>query len=178
MTLMVKKFFLMSKWAWGLYNFNSWPLSPVLDIVKKSVGLTSSKPLKILNTSIKSPRNLLVSSVIRPKRVSLSPYVRPLSLIISLVARFCTFFNKSISYLRYGLQACTQYSNFGLTNVWYNLNIPYLSLFTNVRLIIPRVLLADFAAAAHWLLDFSARVTTIPRSFSSSSTLTISPPSL
>jgi len=36
-------------------------------IAPKSVGLTSSTPLKILNTSIKSPRNLHVSTVVRPK---------------------------------------------------------------------------------------------------------------
>ena len=56
-TLTLKKFFLISKWAWGLYSLYLWPLSPVLDIVKKAIGLTPSRPLKILNSSIKPPRS-------------------------------------------------------------------------------------------------------------------------
>jgi len=86
--------------------------------VKKSVTLTSSKPLQILKTSIISPRSLLVSRVVKPNFFNLSVYVKPRSLIISLVARFCTFSNKSMSFIRYGLQAYTQYSSFGRTSVW------------------------------------------------------------
>jgi len=43
-TLTLKKFLLIYKWAWGLYSLYLWPVSPVLDTVKKSVGLTSSNP--------------------------------------------------------------------------------------------------------------------------------------
>ena len=76
------------------------------------------KTLQILKTSIISPRSLLVSRVVKPNFFNLSVYVKPRSLIISLVARFCTFSNKPMSFLRYGLQAYTQYSSFGRTCVW------------------------------------------------------------
>ena len=55
-----------SKQSCGLKSLSPWPLSLVNDLVKKSVCLMSSKPLKILKTSIKSPRSLLVSSVVIP----------------------------------------------------------------------------------------------------------------
>jgi len=55
-----------SKQSCGLKSLSPWPLSLVNDLVKKSVCLMSSKPLKILKTSIKSPRSLLLSSVVIP----------------------------------------------------------------------------------------------------------------
>jgi len=53
------------------------------------------------------------------------------------------------------LQACIQYSSFGLTNDKYNFKKISVFLFTNVLLIMPRVLLAALAAATHWLLLYS-----------------------
>jgi len=48
------KYFLASTQTCGLKSLSSWPLSPVNDVLKKSVCLMSSKPLKILKTSIYS----------------------------------------------------------------------------------------------------------------------------
>ena len=76
-----KKYFLASKQTWDLKSLSSWPLSPVNDLVKKSVCLMSSKPLKILKTSIKSPHSLLVSSVVIPSFLvflhRLAPFLWP-----------------------------------------------------------------------------------------------------
>jgi len=44
-----------------------------------------------------------------------------LLLIINLVTLLCTCSRVSISFLKYGFHICTQYSNFGLTNDWYNI---------------------------------------------------------
>ena len=72
-------------------------------------------------------------------------------------------------FLRCGRHAWTQYFNLGLTSDWYNLNNIALSLLTNVLLIMPSIRLADFTAAAHWLLDFKFCLIITPKSFSSNS---------
>jgi len=67
---------------------------------KNCVYLISTKPLKILKTSIRSPRSLLVSSDVRPNLRNLYSYDKLLSFIINLVALFYIFANKSMSYFR------------------------------------------------------------------------------
>ena len=61
--------------------------------------LILSKPLKILKTPIRSSRSLLVSSDVRPNLCNLSSYDKLLSFIINRVALFCTFSNRSMSFL-------------------------------------------------------------------------------
>ena len=134
------------------------------------------KTLKILKASIRSTHSLLVSSDVRPNLCNLSSYDKLLSFIINHVALFCTCSNRSMSFFRYGRHACTQYATFGLTKDWYSFNIILLSLFANVLLIIPKVLLADFAAAIHWLLGFKVSLTITPKFFSSFSALINSSP--
>ena len=46
------KYFLASTQTCGLKSLSSWPLSPVNDVLKKSVCLMSSKPLKIKKKSL------------------------------------------------------------------------------------------------------------------------------
>jgi len=109
----------------------------------------SSKPLKILTISIGSPRNQPSSHDFAAFHLKLLPLIY---LNINRVALFCAFSCISISFFKYGLHACTQYPSLGLTNDWYNFSIMRVSLFTNVLLIIPRLLLADFAAVTQWLV--------------------------
>ena len=66
-----------------------------------------------LNTSIWSPLNLLVSSVVSPHSFSRSSYLRSLNPGMSLVALLWIFSSISMSFLRYGLHACIQYSKWG-----------------------------------------------------------------
>ena len=123
----------------------------------------SSEPLKILNISITSARTLLLSSVVSLVFVvfhRLSPEHQLSGCLLQLLKHFNIF--------KYCLHddACTQYAGFGLTSDWNNFSmIRVSSLFTNALLIIPRVLLADFAAVTHWLVDFSDWWIITPRSF-------------
>ena len=62
-----------------------------------------------------------------------------LSFGIILVALLCTLSSISISFLRYGLHACIQYSKWGLTIVLYSGIISSFSLYTIFCLINPRI---------------------------------------
>src|SRR5664279_3385237 len=88
-TLLENAHFLQSNLQPGLNSFKQCPL--VLDLERSknipgSIGL-SSKPLKILNTSIRSPRNLLVSSVVKFSLFNLTSYGLSLNDGIIFVAR-------------------------------------------------------------------------------------------
>src|SRR6218665_3229458 len=72
-----------------------------------------------------------------------------------------------MSCLKYGLQACTQYSRCGLTSDLYSLSSTSCSLLTIVLLIIPSVLFALFAASTHCLDGFALQCMMTPRSLSS-----------
>src|SRR6218665_2206683 len=69
-----------------------------------------------------------------------------------------------------------QYSNCGLTNVFYNLSIVSLSLATIVLLSIPKVELAFFDASAHCLDGFELLCIITPKSLSSLLTFNTLPP--
>ena len=72
--------------------------------LKNLQGSKFSSPLKILNTSIKSPLILLVSRAVIFKYFNLSSYDLCLSEKINLVALRCTPSIKSISFWRYWLE--------------------------------------------------------------------------
>ena len=65
---------------------------------------------------------------------------------MSLVALLCIFSSISMSFLRYGLHACIQYSKWGLTIALYRGTIKLLSLYVIFLRIIPRTWLALDAA--------------------------------
>jgi len=58
-----------------------------------------------------------------------------------LVALFCTLSKIFISFFKYGIHACMQYSNLGLINDLCNCNINFLLLHRKVHLIIPNTAL-------------------------------------
>ena len=67
-------------------------------------------PIQYLRNLIYSPLNRLFSRVVKPHSLSCSSQLRSLSSGLFLVALLCIISSVSISFLRYGLQACIQYS--------------------------------------------------------------------
>src|SRR6218665_2371542 len=99
-----------------------------------------------------------------------------MSPLIILVALLCISSNVLMSCLKYGLQACTQYSRCGLTSDLYSLSTTSCSLLTIVLLIIPSILFPLFAVSMHCLDGFVVLCMIPPRSLSSSEALKVTPP--
>src|SRR6218665_1882932 len=145
------------------------------DRLFRDTGIASF-PVIILYASIRSPLVLLFSKFVNPHLINLSSYVNFPSPLIILVALLCTCSNVSMSCLKYGLQACTQYSRCGLTSDLNNLSTTSCSLLTIVLLFIPSILFALFAASTHCLDGFALLYIITPRSLSSSEALKATPP--
>ena len=127
--------------------------SPSLFLDRENTFLSIfSYPFNILNNSIWSPLNLLVSGVVKPYSFRhISELISP-SFCIILVALVCTLSSISISFLRYILHACIQYSKWGLTIVLYGGIIRSSSLYTIFRLTNPRIWFPFTAAVSVILL--------------------------
>src|SRR6218665_3562823 len=134
----------------------------------------ASFPVIILQASIRSPLVLLFSKFVNPHLINLSSYASFPSTLIILVALLCICSN--VSCLKYGLQACTQYSRCGLTSDLYSLSTTSCSLLTIVLLIIPSILFPLFAVSMHCLDGFVVLCMIPPRSLSSSEALKVTPP--
>ncbi len=121
-----------------------------------------SKPLNILNTSIRWPRILRFHRLNKFSSSSLSSYGKR---IIFVILR-CTLSDLSISFLQYGDQNCTQYSRWGRTSDLYSFNITFSDLFSKARAMKPTSLLAFLKTPEQFWLGFKSLDIVIPRSFS------------
>ena len=85
-------------------------LLPVL-FLTNILGSIFSGPFNILNNFYFISLNLRISYVVRPHSFNISTYLISLSPGISLVALLCLLFKRvPMSFLRYCLNACIQYS--------------------------------------------------------------------
>ena len=92
------------------------PLVILLSLIwKKKVRINIFITIQYLKHFYLIPLNLRVSSVVSPHSFNRSSYVRSLKPGMSLVALLWIFSSISMSFLRYGLHACIQYSKWGLT---------------------------------------------------------------
>ena len=85
---------------------------------------------------------------------------------MSLVVLLCTFSSMSMSFLRYGLHACIQYSKWGLNIALYRGTINPFSLYVIFLRIIPRIWLPLEAAILHCSDTFILSFIITPKSFS------------
>ena len=122
--------------------------------------------------------NLRVSSVVSPHSFSRSSYVRSISRGMSLVALLCIFASISMSFLRYGLLACIQYSKWGLTIALYRRTIKLFSLYVIILRIIPRIWLPLDAAILRCSETFMLAFIDAPTYFTFTILLRIVPPIL
>ena len=117
----------------GLNSFNLCPLVSVSASWKKRLACVLSKPFRILNVSIRSPRSLLCSRLYKLSTYSRSWNVRCLVAGTSLVALLWIFSNKWMSFFRPGFHAWTQYSRWGLMYVLYRIVKLSMVMYLNVR---------------------------------------------
>ena len=151
----------------GLYIFIEFPLVLVLSLNLKNLWQSVfSFPVIILHASTKSPLLRLSSKVVKLKALSLSLYSKFLNSGTSLVARCWIFSKHSMSFFRYGFQAWTANSIWGLIYVLYKIEKFFLSEYEKVLLANPNAWDAFYAASAHCKKDFASSVIQIPRSFS------------
>ena len=96
------------------------PLDVLLSLIsKKNIRIIIFITIQYLKHFYLTPLNLRVSSVVSLHSLSRSSYLRSLSPGMSLVALLCIFSSISMSFLRYRLHACIQYSKRGLTIALY-----------------------------------------------------------
>ena len=120
------------------------------------------------------PLNLHVSSV--PHSFNRSSYLRYLSPGMSLVALLCIFSSIYMSFLRYGLHACIQYSKWSLTIDLYKGTIKLFSLYVIFLRIIPTTWLPLGAAMLHCSDTLMLAFIVTPKCFSFTVFLRIVPP--
>ena len=82
------------------------------------------------------------------------------------MALHCILSSLSMSFLRYGLHACIQYSKCGLTIALYRGTISCFSLYVIVLLVSARILFPFEAAIPHCSETFMSALNVTPKSFS------------
>ena len=143
---------------------------------KKNIRINIFITIQYLKHFYLVPPLIVASSVVSPHSFNRSSYLRSLSPGMSLVALLCIFSSISMSFLRYGLHACIQYSRWGLTIALYRGTIKLLSLYDIFLRIIPRTWLPLDAAILHCSETFMLAFIVTPKSFSFTAVLRIVPP--